>query len=218
MATTLTRPEVPEVIERRIVLYGISWAAYEALLADHLDRSVPHFTFDRGVLEIVSPSIKHEGSNWALARIVEAYAEAAGIDFFNAGSTTFKREDWERGFEADSTFYIQNTDRMRARTEVDPTVDPPPDLVIEIDVTSSSLNKLPIYVQFGVREVWRCEGTGVVIYNLAGGRYVESTESLVLPGLSADDLSRLLEENKKLSQTAWLRALRQWVRERKSGD
>ncbi len=215
MATTLTRPELGE---RRIVLYDISWAAYEALLADHLDRSVPHFTYDQGVLEIVSPSIKHEGSNWALARIVEACAEKAGIEFFNIGSTTFKREDWERGFEADSTFYIQNVDQMRGKTEVDPTVDPPPDLVIEIDVTNSSLNKLPTYAKFGVREVWRCEGTGVVIYDLAGERYVESPESLVLPGLSAADLSRLLEENKTLSQTAWLQALRQWVQERKSSN
>jgi len=214
MATTLTRPDV---VERRIVLRQVSWATYEALLADHVDRRVPHFTFDQGDLEIVSPSMKHEGSNWALARIVEVYAEAAGTDFLNAGSTTFKREDWGRGFEADSTFYIHNTERMHGKTEVDPIVDPPPNLVIEI-VTSSPLNKLPTYAQFGVAEVWRCEGTGVVIYNLVDGRYVESAESLVLPGLSAADLSRWLEENKTLSQTAWLQALRQRVRERKGGD
>jgi len=214
MATTLTRPEVAE---RRVVLHGVSWTTYEALLADHRDRRVPHFAFDQGVLEIVSPSVRHGSSSWALARIVEVYAEATGIDFFNAGSTTLQHEDWERGFEADSTFYIQNAYRMRGKAELNPTVDPPPDLVIEIDVTSSSLNKLPIYAQFGVAEVWRSDGAGVVIYKLADGRYLESPESLALPGLSAADLSRLLGDSRTLSQTAWLRALRQWLRERKGG-
>ena len=224
MGTTLQRPGVPEAPrlpegdEKRVVLDNISWTTYEALLADHQDRSVPRFTFDQGVLEIVRPSLKHEGSSWALQRIVEVYAEAAGISFLNAGSTTFKRKDWERGFEADSTFYIQSAECMRGKAEVDPTVDPPPDLVIEIDVTRTSLNKLAIYAQFGVREAWRCEGTDVTIYALDHGRYVERTASLVLPGLSVADLSRLLEEYKRSSQSAWLRSLRQWAAQEGTGQ
>jgi len=214
MATTLTRPEVGE---RRIVLYDISWAAYEALLADHVDRSVPHFAYDKGVLEIVGPSFAHEKYNRALAQVVNAYAEEVGVNAREAGSTTFKREDWKRGFEADSSFYIRNEERMRGKTEVDPTVDPPPDLVIEVDVSSSSLNKLPIYAQFGVPEVWRYDGVRVAIYDLAVGGYVESLESLVLPGLSATELTRLLEENESSEPIVWLGALRQRIRELK-GD
>jgi Uma2 family endonuclease len=215
MATMLTRPS--EVTERRIVLHDIRWATYEALLADYLDRSVPRFTFDQGDLEIVGPSFAHEKYNRALAQIVNAYAEVMGINVGQAGSTTFKREDWKRGFEADSSFYIRNEERMRGKTEVDPTVDPPPDLVIEIDVSSSSLNKLPIYAQFGVPEVWRYDSVRVTIYDLVGGQYVESPESLVLSGLWATEVTRLLEESQSSEPIVWLRALRQWARERR-GD
>ncbi|MGO9275652.1 MAG: Uma2 family endonuclease [Terriglobia bacterium] len=224
MATTLTRSEVPVApvgpvgVERRIVLYDVSWATYEALLADHLDRSVPRFNFDQGGLEIVGPSFAHEKYNRALAQVVKTFVEEMGINVREAGSTTFKRKDWKRGFEADSSFYIKNADRMRGKTEVDPTVDPPPDLVIEIDVSSSSLNKLPIYAQFGVPEVWRYDGVRVTIYALVGGEYVESAESLVLSGLWATELTRLLEESESSEPIVWLQALRQWVRERKGSN
>jgi Uma2 family endonuclease len=212
MATVLTRPEQRE---QRFVLNDVSWAAYEALLADHVDRSVPHFTFDQGVLEIVSPSFTHEECNRTLALIVEVYAEEMDIDICNAGSTTFRREEWQRGFEPDSCFYIQNAGRIRGKAQIDPKVDPPPDLVIETDISHYSLDKLPIFAQFGIPEVWRYDGEKILIYSLAGGGYVEGEESVVLPGLTAGDLSRFLEEGKSSPRTAWLRGLREWIRGQK---
>jgi Uma2 family endonuclease len=158
--------------EQRTVLHNISWETYEHLLADHLDSSSPRFTYDRGTLEIMVVSSRHERPNRLIALLVETVAEEMGIDLENLGSTTFKRGDFERGFEPDSCFYIQNEERVRGEDEIDPNVDPPPDLVIEVDITSPSLDRLPIYAHFGVPEVWRYDGERVIIYEL------RSTESM----------------------------------------
>src|SRR5215471_15084673 len=119
MATVLSLPE------QRVILRGVSWDTYESLLSDHVGASAPRFTFDRGVLEIMSPSSDHEEYNRTLALLVEVLAEELRIDIRNLGSTTLKREDFERSFEADSSFYIQTAERMSGRSHVDPAVDPP---------------------------------------------------------------------------------------------
>src|SRR5437016_2292660 len=99
--------------EQRVVLYDVSWATYELLLTDHLDSSSPRFTYDRGTLEIMSPSNKHERINRSLALMVEVIAEERQLEWDNHGSTTFRRKDLERGFEPDSCFYFQNAERIR---------------------------------------------------------------------------------------------------------
>src|SRR5947209_15786668 len=95
-------------LEQMVVLRSVSWDTYERLLADHRDSSAPRFTYDRGALEIMSPLPEHEKYNRAIAALVEVVAEARGLDFENLGSTTFRRDDLQRGFEPDSCFYIQH--------------------------------------------------------------------------------------------------------------
>src|SRR5215212_9595441 len=95
---------VKSPVEQRILLSNISWETYERLLADHLDSSVPHFTYDRGLLEIMSPNPEHEKINRTINLLVEIVAEEMGLDTENLGSTTFRREDLERGFEPDTCF------------------------------------------------------------------------------------------------------------------
>src|SRR5947209_11200471 len=159
--------------EQRVVLYDVSWATYEHLLADHLDCSSPHFTYDRGTLEIMSPSLDHEETNRSIATLIEVLAEEWEIDLRNLGSTTFKRKDLKCGFEPDSCFYIQNVESVRGKRKIDLVTDPPPDLVIEIDITSGSIHKLPIYAALGIPEVWRYTGKRLVILALAADDYVE---------------------------------------------
>lgn len=202
--------------EQRIMLYDISWQTYEHLLADHENRSAPRFTFDRGVLEIMSPSSEHEEYNRTISLLVEILAEALNIDIRNLGSTTFKREDLGRGFEPDSCFYIQNAERISGKSEIDPAMDPPPDLVVEIDLTSASLEKFPIYAQFGVPEIWRYDGRELMIFKLEAGKYARSNESAALPILTSQALTRFLAESKSLKRTAWLRMLRDWGRQAQS--
>ena len=199
--------------EERVVLQNVSWETYERLLADHGDAPVPRFTYDRGMLEIMSPSLEHEEYRQALTLVVEELADGLGMDIRNLGSTTFKRSQLERGFEADACFYVQSAERMQGKTPIDPAVDPAPDLVIEVEITTSALNKLPIYADFHVPEVWRYNGTKLLILLLSGTEYIESRNSLAFPKVSADDLSRLVRQSTTLKRREWLSQLRNWLRE-----
>ena len=93
--------------EQRIVLKEIPWETYERLLKDLEQCSVPRLTFDQGMLEIMTPFSDHEESNRNLSLLVEVFAEELDIEIRNLGSTTFKLEELQRGFEPDSCFYVQ---------------------------------------------------------------------------------------------------------------
>jgi Uma2 family endonuclease len=203
--------------EQHIVLENITWDVYESILAAHRDRSVPRFTYDRGSLEIMSPSPEHERLKHVVALFVEVVAEELSINVEGLGSTTFRREDLQRGFEPDACFYVQNAGRVRGKTELDLTVDPPPDIVIEIDLTSPSLAKFPIFAQLGVPEVWRYNGRRWQIFRRRDATYVEPAESLALPGLTAEMLTDFLAESRTLDRLDWLRQVRTRVRQQRPG-
>lgn len=203
---------VKSLAEQKVILHGVTWETYEALLSDHESSSVPRFTFDRGMLEIMSPSPEHEKLNRRIAQLVSAVAEEIGVESEDLGSTTFRREDLERGFEPDSCFYIQNEERIRGKDRIDLAVDPPPDLVIEIDITSPSINKLPVYARLGVPEVWRYGGKKLEVLKLENEDYVEVSESAALPVLTSQTLSRLIERSKTTRRTVWLKEVRESVR------
>ena len=199
--------------EQRVVLHNIGWDTYERLLADHENNSAPRLTYDRGELEIMSPSPEHEKFNRRIAQLVLAVAEELDIEAEDLGSTTFRREDLERGFEPDSCFYIQNEEQVRGKARIDLAMDPPPDLVTEIDITSPSFSKLPIYAQIGVPEVWRYDGERMTILVLEGSDYAERTESIVLPPVTSNVLTDFVEKSKSMKRTAWLEVVREWSRE-----
>ncbi len=167
--------------EQKVLLNNVSWETYERLLEDHESSSTPRFAFDRGMLEIMSPSPEHEKFNRRIAQLVLAVTEEMNLEAEDLGSTAFRLEVAERGFEPDSCFYIQNEEQVRGKDRIDLTVDPPPDLVIEVDITSPSINKLPIYARLRVPEVWRYDGKKLEISKLESGNYVEARESLALP-------------------------------------
>lgn len=205
--------KVLESTDQRVILRGVSWKTYECLLADHQDRRVPRLAYDGGMLEIMSPSAGHEVIGRMTGLLVNIVAEEQGIDVVDTGSTTFKREDLQRGFEPDGSFYVRNEGRIRGKSEINMTADPPPDLVIEIDVTSYSLDKLPIYAQVGVPEVWRHDGARFQILRFEGAEYVEAAESGVLPSLNAAVLTGFVAEGRTMTRTAWLRRVRAWARQ-----
>jgi Uma2 family endonuclease len=202
-----------DVAEQCIILDGVSWETYERLTADFAERRVPRFAYDRGVLEIASPTPRHERDGFALATVVTAVAEELAIDHLPVGSTTYRREALGQGFEADQSFYIVDQRFARDLEEIDPRVDPPPDLVIEIDVSRSSLDKLAIYAGFGVPEVWRCQTDRVASVVLEGGTYRETSESQVLPPLTADVLTRFLLRSRETRRLEWVREVRARARE-----
>lgn len=200
-----------ESVSQCVILQGVSWQTYECLLADFEDSHAAHFTYDQGVLEILVPSIKHEEPNRTLALLIEMLALEFDIDVRNLGSTTFKRGDLSRGFEPDTCFYIQRVAQVRDKDDIDLTVDPPPDLVIEVDITHPSLNKLPLYAAVGVTEVWRYDGASVTIHTLVQDAYISSKTSHVLPGVTSAILTQFIAESRELRRPDWLRRVREWA-------
>jgi Uma2 family endonuclease len=208
MTTILSPPD------QRVVLRNLSWETYRRLLSEHGDGSSPRFTFDRGVLEIMSPSAEHERYNLRIADLIGALADEMNLEVEGLGASTFTRADLERGFEAGSCFYVQNIDKVRNKERIDLETDPPPDLVIEIEITNPSINKLPLFLEFGVPEVWRYNGLRLEMFRFLSSRYEATEESMTFPGVSAMVLTRLLQQGKALGRTGWLRMTRAWAHER----
>lgn len=202
--------------EQRTILYDVSRARYEQVLADTIDRPAPRFTYDRGTIEIlVALSTEHEEAKHTLASLVETIAVERGIDIRTVGSMTFKREDLAQGFEPDVSIYLQNEPFVRSVKQIDPVLHPPPDLVIEIDISRQSLNKLPIYAGFRVPEVWRVRDGTVIVYTLRPDEpsgYDEGGPSRVLPPLDGETLTRFLADGLTLSLGLWVRSARAWAR------
>ena len=201
--------------EQRVIVHSVSWGTYERLLTDLANQSSTRLTYDRGILEIMFPLPEHEECNRTLALLVEVLAEEMHIDVRNFGSTTFRRADLARGFEPDSCFYIQHEADISGKSTIDLIVDPPPDLVIEVDITRNSLDKFPIYAQLGVPEVWRYDGQRLCIYSLTAEGYVELEVSHALPLLTGARLSEILAQSKTMKRTALLRSFRTWVRQQR---
>ena len=202
----------PSGLDHCILLPGVRWETYESLLADMQDRRAAQFAYDRGVLEIMAPSYEHDNLKHIIAVLVEVLAGELEIDIEGGGSTTFRRQDLARGFEPDACFYIQHAELVRGKKQIDLAQDPPPDLIIEIDITSPSLNKFPIFATLGIPEVWRHDGARVAILTLVNNDYVERAESVVLPKVSSAILTELIDASRQLKRPAWLRRVRAWAR------
>lgn len=200
-------------IDQCVVLQHVSWETYERLLADYEDQAGPRFYYDQGMLEIKMPSVIHERANRTLAQLVEVLAEEMSLDLERLGSTTFKRADLLKGFEPDSCFYIKNAEAVAGKNTLDLKVDPPPDLVIEADVTSDSLDRFALFGALGVPEVWRYDDGQVTIYQLISDSYLPAAQSLSLPLLSSELVTQFLTESLVMKSTAWLRHVRAWARE-----
>ena len=199
-----------------VILLHVKWDTYERLLGDDEERRIPRMTYDHGVLELVTPSKPHEVDAATITRFVDIVAAVLGIPIQSTASTTFRRQDLERGFEPDASFYIQNEPRVRNRREVDLTVDPPPDVVLEMEMSRSALDKLPLFASMGIPEVWRCDGQRVTILLLEQDGYRESSSSQSLPVLTSEDLTRFLAESRTMLSPDWFQAVSNWARERRS--
>jgi Uma2 family endonuclease len=211
-ATEIVSPQVhisqPSGTDRCFILSGVSWETYERLLADMQDSHAAHFAYDQGMLEIMVPSHEHESLKHIIAMLVEILAEEMEVDIHGGGSTTFRREDLAKGFEPDECFYIRYAEVVRGKKQIDLAQDPPPDLIIEIDITSPSLNKFPIFAALGIPEVWWYDGARVVIFTLVGNDYVERPESMALPKVTSAILTEFIDASKQLKRPVWLRQVR----------
>ncbi|HYX18283.1 MAG TPA: Uma2 family endonuclease [Nostoc sp.] len=200
--------------EQRTVLHNISWETFEALLRDTGEDRGSRFAYDCGVLEIMTPLFEHENPKIQFDRFILVLAEELGIEIRSAGSTTLKRKISKRGIEPDTCYYIQNELAIRGKQSLDLENDPPPDLAVEIDITSSSVNKLGIYSALGVTELWRYDGQNLKFYQLIEGQYVECKFSIAFPIVSVSEISRFIEQSKSIGEIALLKSFRVWAKDK----
>jgi Uma2 family endonuclease len=205
MKTTLSEANI-------ILLRNISWETYQRLLQEMESQPRVRLTYDRGLLEIMTPLNSHEQYKELIGRLVGTLTEELNIEIRSLGSSTWSRKDLIRGLEPDNCYYIQNELVVRNKEQIDLNEDPPPDLAIEIDITSSSINRLDIYAALGVPEVWRYDGKNLYIYLLQGEIYQLRERSAALPQLSSVDLIQFLDLKNQMGETSLIRSFREWVR------
>ncbi|MDF0555452.1 Uma2 family endonuclease [Kamptonema sp. UHCC 0994] len=198
--------------EQRTVLENISWETFEAILKEIGDNRGSRLAYDEGTLEIMTPLLEHENPKIQFDRLVFALAEKLNTEIKSAGSTTLKLKVVKKGIEPDNCYYIQNESAVRGMVELDLETAPPPDLAIEIDITSSSVNKFGIYASLGVPELWRYDGRILKFYQLVESEYIECEFSIAFTFLSATDMTRFVEQSKIIGEIALIKLFRDWLK------
>jgi Uma2 family endonuclease len=192
-------------------LQDVDWAEFEAIVAELGDRRASRIAYFDRTLELRMPLPQHEIDKELIGDMVKILLDEFDIDAECFGSTTFKRKDLGVGVEPDQCFYIQNHAVMIGKRRLDLTIDPPPDLAIEVDVTSKT--GLEIYRLLGVPEVWRFEAGRLRISVLDNGIYQEVERSLQFPTLPiAQQVSEVLINCQTIGRSKSLKAFRAWVR------
>jgi Uma2 family endonuclease len=205
--TTITAP-----VEHSVILHGVSWETYERLLEEHNESAGTHFIYDQGDLQIMVISARHEFPNRVLEQLVFTLCVEFGMNAFPLGSTTMKHKALQKGLEPDSAYYIARASQVKG-LDIDPGIGPPPDLIVEVDVTSPSLPRFPIYAAFGVPEIWRCRDGRVEMFLLEQGQYVETSASRAIHALTAEVAARFLADRERLTLVEWDRKVRDWARQ-----
>jgi Uma2 family endonuclease len=168
-------------------------------------------TYDRGTLEIRMPLAPHETYKKILGRLIEAATEELNLEIRSLGSLTCSREDLAKGLEPDQCYYIQNEAMVRGVEQIDLAKFPPPDLAVEIDITSSSLDRFSIYAALKVSEIWRYDGQLLVIYGLVGSEYIIQDGSIALPLLKTADILRFMSLSTSIGENNLVKQFRQWL-------
>lgn len=196
----------------RILLHNVSWERFERLLEDLGESRSVRVTYDDGMLEIRTPLPEHEYFKELLGDSVKDIADELDQDYGCYGSTTWRRKIQRAGLEPDSCFYFENEAVIRGRADIDLEVDPPPDLALEIDLTSKSLPRLPIYARLGVPEIWCYDDGALVIRVLQDSSYAVVERSRIFPELEIQALPGVIEKHRQAGHRAVRKAVRAWVR------
>jgi Uma2 family endonuclease len=194
-----------------IVMVGVTWHTYQALLKDLGNHRSSRLVYDKGNLEIIMPSGLHETLNRLIALLITTLVDELDLRIKNYGSTTLDREDLEQGAEPDSCFYIQNIDRVLGKI-LNLETDPPPDLAIEVDITRSSRRRFGVYLQLQIPEVWRYTKRGIEIYQFVEGEYQACEFSPTFPIISGAVLMQFIQLATEEDDITVIRAFRQWIR------
>lgn len=207
---TIAKQKVPP--GNSIVMNGVKWETYKALMADVGDSRAWRIAYDEGALEIRMPLQEHEQPKIVLAYFITAIADELEIEIMELGALLLEREDLIRAIEPDTCFYIQNELLVRGK-KIDLQTDPPPDLALESDYTSSSLNKFNIYASLGVPELWRYRNESLQVYQLVEGKYEQTERSLAFPFLPIAEVPGFIKQSISIGQRSAVRLFRERIRE-----
>lgn len=195
-----------------VVLENISWDELETILEDLGESRSSRIAYDNGRLEIMTPLPEHKVNKVYLSNFVEILLEELDIEFCPLGSTTFKNQERFKGIEPDSCFYIEHEADVRGKDRLDLSVDPPPDLALEVDITNRSHPE--IYQSLGVRELWQYRRGKLQFLLLVDGQYVESESSSHFANFAlADVIPQYLTQCRTDGRNKGMRAFRNWVKE-----
>lgn len=197
---------------QRLFVDAVSWREYERIGRVFQDRPL-RITYDRGSLEILTTSAKHDRWKHLIRRLIDTLTEMTDTEIAGYGSMTFKRQLAKRGLEPDECFWIQNEAAVRGKMEFTLDDVPPPDLVLEVEISRSLINRMGIYAKFGFPEIWRCNSRKLKVCQLVDGKYVESDTSRAFPFLRPAKLITFLNERPTLGETTLVREFREWVRQ-----
>ncbi len=207
--TVATPPISPE--GNAVIIDGVDWETYSRLLGLLGDKHV-FLTYDRGRLEIMSPSRKHDKCGRYLGLLVHLLADGFDMALDGGGSTTYRRQDLERGLEPDECFYIANEQKVRGKEEIDLSIDPPPDLAIEVEISRRLKERQDIYAALGVPELWCFDGATLRVLLLSSdGAYRPSDRSLSFPQVPVGEIERLAKLAWTMDEIRWARAVRGWI-------
>ncbi|MCG6137871.1 MAG: Uma2 family endonuclease [Nostoc sp. LLA-1] len=205
---------------QRAILPNISWQTFETILAEMGNNRATRLAYDHGTLEIMTPLMPHEHNKRLIEKLIDNLidnlAEELNLSLKSTGSVTCKRQDLLRGVEPDSSFYIQNEPVMRHKQNLDLSQDPPPDLVVEVDYTSASIDRLSIYLALGVPEVWRYDEPVMQIYQLQEGLYIPCDVSPTFRNLPlTTEIPHFLQKSLRIAEIPMIRAFRDWVKQQR---
>jgi len=210
---TLKLRQIDFLPGQQFVLREVSWQQFEAILKELGEHRSSRVAYSHRTLKLMTPSPEHEITKEIIGDLVKILLEELGIDCESFGSTTLKRQDLERGVEPDVSFYIENHKLMIGCDRLDLSVAPPPDLAIEIDLTSKT--QLDTYEALGVRELWRLEKRCLTIYILSEGKYFKSSVSPTFPNLPIlTIIPQYLEQARSSGRSSALRAFREYLRQK----
>ncbi|MEM9492068.1 MAG: Uma2 family endonuclease [Myxococcota bacterium] len=185
--------------DHRVVLHGVPWEVYEQLVQARGESAVPRISYCEGVLELMSPSTHHERIKTMLARLLELYALARGIDLYGIGSWTLRKKLEQRGLEPDECYSL-GIELPEVR----------PDLAIEVVWTSGGIRKLDIYRKLEVPEVWIWQDGTIAVHGLRGAQYIELPRSELLPGF---DIEHALPYLTRTDQPVAIREYWAWLQQ-----
>lgn len=206
---TASNSEV-SIAEQRLTLHNVSWETYDKLLEAFGEHRAVHFHYDQGVLELMVPLEAHESPSDLVGVYIRTLAFESGLNIKGLASTTLRRKALLKGAEPDKCYYLQNEPLVRGRT-VDLDQDPPPDLVVEIDISHSDIDKDTLYAQMAIPEFWRFNGHTLKIFQLQQGQYQEVSVSPSFPWVPLEVFYRFLQQCQDMGETRAYQELRAWV-------